>query len=403
MTTFDFLRLIYTIYGSKKPDIAYIERMGLLAIKIGQVHALRVDFLDEETCRELTRLYQAVEHISAEEVQSLITQEAPPDFLSHFATFDQAPFASASVGQVHRATLQDGAPVAVKLVKHQYTHSFSKDVRMAQRLFRILTLVYPKLRGVANPTSLLRGIEKTTLAELDMRNEMRGQEVLRNIHEQYRDSFDLRHLAFPRMYPALSNQAVLVSEYVTGETFDVLLSRGALSYDTLLSLFHIHGFFMFVVGTFHGDLHPGNVIQHGEQLYLLDTGYIGTVSDTIRVNLFRYFDALSQYDYPASAQHLHAMSSRALDAAAYHVFQKKYEALYADFTNTTVSQMSLTKKMMQTIRLGVLSGMEFEEGIFDIIKSLMYMDGMVLRCNPQAVLLKDMRQYIDEFKKVMNV
>lgn len=54
--------------------------------------------------------------------------------------------------------------------------------------------------------------------------------------------------------------------------------------------------------------------------------------------------------------------------------------------------------MMETIKLGVNSGMRFEKGIFPIIKSLMYLDGMVLRCNPQAILLKDMRKYIDELK-----
>jgi ubiquinone biosynthesis protein len=60
--------------------------------------------------------------------------------------------------------------------------------------------------------------------------------------------------------------------------------------------------------------------------------------------------------------------------------------------------VSLTRKMMDTIRLGVLCGMEFEEGMFDIVKSLMYMDGMVLRVNPQAVLLRDIRPFIEEFK-----
>jgi ubiquinone biosynthesis protein len=65
-----------------------------------------------------------------------------------------------------------------------------------------------------------------------------------------------------------------------------------------------------------------------------------------------------------------------------------------------VSEISLTKKMMQTIKLGVLSGMEFEEGIFDIIKSLMYMDGMVMAANPDAILLKDMKKFVAEFQKI---
>jgi len=63
-----------------------------------------------------------------------------------------------------------------------------------------------------------------------------------------------------------------------------------------------------------------------------------------------------------------------------------------------VSEISLTKMMMRTIKLGVLSGMEFSESIFDIIKSLMYMDGMVLRCNPDAILMEDMRKFIGELK-----
>jgi ubiquinone biosynthesis protein len=63
--------------------------------------------------------------------------------------------------------------------------------------------------------------------------------------------------------------------------------------------------------------------------------------------------------------------------------------------------VSLTRKMMQTIKLGVHSGMAFEKGIFAIIRSLMYLDGMVLRCKPDAVLLRDMRRFIGEFEKLV--
>jgi ubiquinone biosynthesis protein len=56
---------------------------------------------------------------------------------------------------------------------------------------------------------------------------------------------------------------------------------------------------------------------------------------------------------------------------------------------------------MQTIKLGVHSGMTFEKGIFAIIRSLMYLDGMVLRCKPDAVLLRDMRRFISEFEKLV--
>lgn len=87
-----------------------------------------------------------------------------------------------------------------------------------------------------------------------------------------------------------------------------------------------------------------------------------------------------------------------LEAKALKAFKIKFKALYSDFANTTVSQVSLTKKMMQTIKLGFNSGMEFEKGMFSIIKSMMFLDGMVIRNNPDAMLLKDMRQFIDDLK-----
>jgi ubiquinone biosynthesis protein len=95
------------------------------------------------------------------------------------------------------------------------------------------------------------------------------------------------------------------------------------------------------------------------------------------------------------------MSERELAGPAFDTFRGRMLELYADFTGTTVAQVSLTRKMMQTIKLGVHSGMTFEKGIFAIIRSLMYLDGMVLRCKPDAVLLRDMRRFISEFEKLV--
>jgi ubiquinone biosynthesis protein len=90
------------------------------------------------------------------------------------------------------------------------------------------------------------------------------------------------------------------------------------------------------------------------------------------------------------------MSEVEIEGKRFEAFRKKFVDLYADFTDSTVAQVSLTKKMMDTIRLGIDSGMVFERGMFPIIKSLMYLDGMVLSCKPDAVLMKDMRAFIDE-------
>lgn len=398
MNALTFLGLLNTIYYDREPDVAYIQSLGLLAVKIGQVFALRPDFLGEDRCRALARLYSNTDSLPAEDAIRLIESYAGKSYLDNFRSFDPKPFASASIGQVHRAVLKTGEKVAVKVIKQDYSRHFKRDVKNVRRLFQLATFFYPKLRGVANPVSLLHEIEKMTLSELDLRNEIAGWERLQALVEVNQGRFDLSRLRFRRVFKELSSEQILVSEYADGATLDEMLNLGKLTYASLLELFHLHGFFMFAIGTFHGDIHPGNIVLDGDEFYFLDTGYIGSVSERTRKNLFRFFDALSLDDYPASARSLNAMAEVPIGGKQFAQFESKFLDLYRDFPGKTVSQVSLTKKMMQTIRLGVLSGMSFDEGMFDIIKSLMYLDGMVIRANPDAVLLRDMRRFIDDFK-----
>jgi ubiquinone biosynthesis protein len=403
MNWIQFGRLIHSIYGRSGtlPDLDWIQSLGLLAVKLGQVHALRIDFLEREKCEHLARLYRRNTALPAEDFLSLLRASAAPGFIDHFADIEPAALASASVGQVHRARLKTGEDVVIKAIKRNVRAEFSADVASLKRLFRLAAFVYPKLRQVCDPVGILGDIEEYTLSELDLRHEVAGQKMLRAIYEQHRDTFDLSRLAFARVHEPLCNEHVMVSEFIPGRSFDELLEAEEMSYDTLLELFHIHGFHMFCVGTFHGDMHPGNVILAGDKLCFIDTGYIGQVGPKIRRGLFEFFAALSEYDYPDCAAALNRMSERGLAGAALDTFQGKFLELYADFKDRSVAEVSLTRKMMQTIKLGVHSGMAFEKGIFAIIRSLMYLDGMVLRCKPDAVLLRDMRRFIGEFEKLV--
>jgi ubiquinone biosynthesis protein len=403
MNWWQFGRLIHAIYGrgGKLPDLEWIESLGLLAVKLGQIHALRIDFLEREKCEHLARLYRRNTALGAEDFRKLVRVAGPPGFLDHFTHVEPKALASASVGQVHRARLKSGEEVVIKAIKRDVRERFRADVRSLKRLFRVATLVYPKLRQVGDPVGILGDIEEYTLSELDLRHEVAGQRTLHEIYDRYRDTFDLSHLALARVHENLCSANVMVSEFIDGTSFDELLEQGALPYDTLLELFRLHGFCMFCVGTFHGDMHPGNVLLAGGKLYFIDTGYIGQVGVKIRRGLFDFFAALSEWDYGQCAAALNRMSERELGGAALDAFRGAFTELYADFKDRSVGEVSLTRKMMQTIKLGVHSGMAFEKGIFAIIRSLMYLDGMVLRCKPDAVLLRDMRRFLGEFQRQM--
>ena len=395
-----FIKLFKMIFNKKRlPDLDYIQKQGLLAVKIAQTFALRIDFLSEQTCSHLAELYTRTTPIAEEDFQVLLQSYVDDSWFSHFKSIEKRPLGSASVGQVHLAELNDGKKVVIKIIKKNFKKSFEKDVRSLRRLIKFVIFFYPKLAKVADPVGILEHIEEYTLAELDLRNEIKHGKILKDIYLTNKDHFDLSRLKFPTIYEDLSSENVLVSEYIEGPTADELLESKRMPFQDILEIFHIHGFYIFIIGTFHGDLHPGNLIVKDQDYYFIDTGAISKVGAKIQAGLFEFMMFLSEYDFDGCAHALNHMAEHEIHGKAFDVYHEKLLDLYKDFAGKTVSEVSLTRKMMETIKLGVNSGMVFEKGMFPIIKSMMYLDGMVLKGAPNTILMEEMRRFIKEFKE----
>jgi ubiquinone biosynthesis protein len=394
MNSLGFGKLIFSFYRKKLPSLYKIQKKGLLAVKIAQHYALRIDFLGEEMCSHLSQLYT---HSFSEKERTLSELlEKDTTLLENLASWDEKPFSSASVGQVHIGILKSGEKVAIKVIRSNFKDSFFSDILKIKRSVSFIGKIWPKLNKIFDPGGILENIKDYTSKELDLVNEYTDMEKLKNIRDSSLKYFDLNSLKFPKVYKKLSSEKILVSEYVEGNTFDHLLAEGSLAYKDLLELFRVHSFYIFNIGTFHGDIHPGNIILgNDKKIYFIDCAGVSTISSRLRKGLFWFFYYLSRYDYPKAAENLNKMSKITLDPDSYKIFLKKFTELYSDFTHATVSQVSLTRRMMETIKLGINSGMDFGSGMFPVIKSLMYLDGMVMRCNPQAVLMDDVREFTD--------
>jgi len=393
-----FIKLFKEIFSKKRlPNLEYIEKQGLLAVKIAQTFALRIDFLSESTCTHLAKLYSRTEPVEGLAYQNLLKSYVDKKWFDHFEYIEEKPIGSASVGQVHRAKLKTGEEVVIKFLKKDFKKKFIKDVKSLRRFIKFIIFFYPKLQKVADPVGILEHIENYTLAELDLRNEIKHGYILKDIHDKNQHIFDLSRLKFPKIYEDLSSENVLVSEYIKGDTIDDLLSEKKMILADILEIFHIHGFFVFLVGTFHGDLHPGNIIKKDNDFYFIDTGAISKVGEKIQKGLFQFMDRLAYYDYDGCAHALNQMALTEISGKKFEAFHQKMLELYKDFDDKTVSEISLTKRMMETIKLGVHSGMVFEKGMFPIIKSMMYLDGMVLKGAPDTILMQEMRRYLNEF------
>jgi len=390
----------------KKPaDLDWIQRQGLMAVKLAQIFALRPDLLGEEKCKQLQQLYQHAASIPPENWEETLKSKAIPNFFDNFKTIDSTPLAAASVGQVHRATLLNGEEVVIKFVKQANAVKFRKEVDRMRSWLRIFLVLSPRLRKVGNPMALLNHVADYTTRELDLRNEISGAEELAQIQAQIADEFPTPKLRFPKYYPKLSNENVLVSEFIEGISLEEGIENKSLEWSTLLELFRIHGAYLFGIGTFHGDLHPGNCIIDKEGRFVfIDNGAICHAPSFVNRSLFNFFEHLSRQEMHSAFMSLLDMTTKKPTGKKMQKYLNRMNEIYADFEKKPVGEQSLTRIMMQTVRAAVeLANAEFGEEAFPIIRALMYLDGLVIRTHPEVLLIKSMGPYLDEFRVKLGI
>jgi ubiquinone biosynthesis protein len=391
------------IRGKKPVDIDKIQSLGLLAVKLGQICALRPDLLDPDRCIELQQLYSRAPTIPEENFEALLTKYTENDFRSNFKFIESKPFAAASIGQIHRAQLLDGTPVVIKMVKADFEKSFRKDVSRMKRWVRLGLLFNPRLKKVGNPIGLLEHIEDYTTRELNLLNEITGKEKLEGLSLHYEETFPMPKLKFPKIWKELSNENILVVEEITSPTLESHLDSQTLEWEDMLQLFRIHGAFMFGMGFFHGDLHPGNAMMDDDKNFIfIDTGAICEAPNHVRKALFGFFYFLAKGELKNAFDAMLTMADVTPKGKTLQTYYTSMYELYDGFVGTSVSEVSLTEQMMKTIKSAVLAGCSFGDDAFPIIRSLMYMDGMVLKGYPQVDLISAMGPYLDEFATLID-
>lgn len=397
------LRFAKELRGKKPVDIDKIQSMGLLAVKLGQICALRPDLLEPERCIQLQELYSRAPTIPEENFEKLLSKYTDEGFSDNFNFIDPKPFAAASIGQIHRAELKDGTKVVIKIIKGDFKKTFEKDVKRMKRWMRMGLFFNPKLKKVGNPIGLLNHIEDYTLRELNLLNEITGKERLEKLAAEYSVKFPMPKLRFPKIWKELSNENLLVMEEITHPTLESHLNSKTMEWDDLLQLFRIHGAYMFGMGVFHGDLHPGNAMMTDDKDFIfIDTGAICEAPEHVRKALFGFFYFLAKGELKNAFDAMLTMAAVTPTGKTLQTYYDSMFELYDGFVGTSVSEVSLTQQMMKTVKAAVLAGCSFGDEAFPIIRSLMYMDGMVLKGHPHVDLISSMGPYLDEFATLID-
>jgi predicted unusual protein kinase regulating ubiquinone biosynthesis (AarF/ABC1/UbiB family) len=254
--------LRYQVVRRRRPDdldefhlrtaeevVAALGSMKGVAMKVGQIASVLATGLPEAYAANLSRLQQHAPPMSFGLVDQVVREELgrPPELV--FERFERQPSAAASIGQVHRAGLPDGTPVAVKVQYPGLEPTIRADLDNVAVLYNLVRLIAP---GV-DPDQMVGELRDRMMEELDYRLEARRQ-------EEFRLGWDGHPwVRIPRVHPAYSRRRVLTTDWIAGEPFAAVLDRSREERDRAgEQLFRFWAGSLFRLHEFNGDPHPGN-------------------------------------------------------------------------------------------------------------------------------------------------
>lgn len=266
---------------------AALSQGGVTFIKLGQILSTRRDLLPPEFVEELALLQDRANPVPWGEIEAILGDELG-DLHAHFASIDQVPLASASIAQVHTATLLTGEEVVVKVRRPGIDAQVERDLDVLHKLAGSIEsrTSWGRTIGV---TDLADGFAKGLREELDLRVEARNMLTVAAAAKQRKDATGL---AIPTLYPAHSTGKVLVMERIVGvkliDAGPEVVRRGLDSDDLARTLLESLLRQIVIDGTFHADPHPGNVmLTDNDKLTLLDFGSVGRMDAVLRSALLR--------------------------------------------------------------------------------------------------------------------
>lgn len=272
------------------------EELGGAWLKLGQVLALRFDLLPKEYCYELFGLLYDVESTPYADVREVIKQELSDYPEQLFAEFDERPFASASVGQVHRAILRSGEKVAVKVQHPDAANLIRADISLIYMIAAVLNAIRAVPKGLTR--NVIAEFSRWTDEELDYRIEATHAERLgENAAEDPSEKV-------PTIYRDLSSTRVLTMEYIEGIPLIKVYEAVKRGDEDYLEAFHAAGHNLnriarniasnalnqiYQDGYFHADLHPANLfVLEDDAVAYVDFGIVGELTEPTRKSLIRY-------------------------------------------------------------------------------------------------------------------
>jgi ubiquinone biosynthesis protein len=268
----EFGRAALTSPDTGKRLVKALTTLGPTWVKFGQILSTRPDILPPLIIAELQTLQDDVEAIAFEEIDGQLQRNLGKDWREKFERFEERPLASASIGQVHEAVLQDGSRVVLKIQRPGIRPKIESDVNILHTAAGYLEEAFEEAH-IMDLRGMVRDFAKSLAQELDYTVEANNMERFRR---NFAGSDDIK---IPAVFRELSTDQVLTMEFVEGKKFDRVIAEGTAPGELVRCYFNVAYKMLFIDGFFHGDLHPGNVLLTPDgKLGLLDCGMVGRLA-----------------------------------------------------------------------------------------------------------------------------
>ncbi|MBI4938457.1 MAG: ubiquinone biosynthesis protein UbiB [Nitrosomonadales bacterium] len=369
-----------------------LEELGPTFVKLGQVLATRVDLFAPEWIAEFGKLQDSAPASPYAEILQQLTEElgAPPEEI--FAAFDPEPLAAASIAQVHRARLEDGSEVVVKVRRPGIRPVIEADLRWLIRLAELAEAENPELRNF-HPREVVSQFSLSLQRELDFASECRNSEGIANNFAGYTDQDDAPPastgkappiIVIPRVYWQWTGERVCVQEFIDGIPGRNLAAVDQAGLDRkMLARRGGRAVLKMIVedGFFHADPHPGNVFYlPGNRIAFIDFGMVGRLTEERRTQLVRLLLGLVRHE-PARVADvmLDWTGSGAVDEAGLIL---EIQTFVDQYHGVPLKQLSLGTMLNELVAILRVHRITLPADLALLVKAFISLEGMGRELDP---------------------
>jgi len=370
-----------------------LEELGPIFIKLGQALSTRKDLLPEDISVELTKLQDDCPPFNAEHAVQLIETALKRPVTEAFALFETEPMASASIAQVHAATLHDGTDVVVKVVRPDIKPVIEQDIALMFTLAKGLEVAIKESRRL-HPVEIVEEFEKTLLDEMDMMKEAANATQLRRNFE----GSDLLYV--PEIYWSHTNDNVMTMERIYGTRISEVDALKAQGIDlTDLSAKGVTIFFtqVFKHNFFHADMHPGNIFVLPDGRYAaIDFGIMGTLTPEDQRYLAENFLAFFNRDYLRVAE-LHIESEWVPRETRVNELESAIRAVCEPIWDRPLKEISFGLFLMRLFQTARRFGMEVQPQLVLLQKTLLNIEGLGRQLDDELDLWDTAKPFLEDW------